>query len=98
MEVTATCSILSKGRLILQGMSDGEATSVALSGLLDMRYGSVAPRSHPAESPFNGMLLNAAGTAAADLSNQWDAASSGARAAEYPHSGVLSLRYIPSHC
>ena len=57
-----------------------------------------APSSHPAESPFSRKLLNAAGAAAAELSNRRNAALSRARAAKYPHPGILSLRHLPSHC
>jgi len=62
------------------------------------REDQLPPTSHPAESSLSGKLLNASGAAAAELSKQRNAASSGARAAEDPHPGVLSLRYIPGHC
>ena len=72
--------------------------SGAFKGFLDMHYRSAAPSSHPAESPFSGKRLNASGAASAELSKQRNTALSAARAAEYPHPGVLSLRYIPGHC
>ena len=38
------------------------------------------------------------GAFAWELSKQRNAALSAARAAKYPHPGILSLRYLPSHC
>jgi hypothetical protein len=90
--------LVEEGRLTFQGKSDGESPFGALKGFLEMRYRWPAPSSHPAESPFSGKLLNAAGATAAQLSNQRNAALSRARAAKYPHPGILSLRHLPSHC
>jgi hypothetical protein len=99
MEVTATSSILSK-----RGVSPSRASPMAnpLLGLSRASWTCAtdrpAPSSHAAESPFCGKLLSAAGAAAAELSNRRNAALSRARAAKYPHPGILSLRHLPSHC
>lgn len=82
-------------RLTLQGKSDGELASGPRNGLLTcatdrLRRVLTLPRA--------GSTEDSTRAAAAELSNRWNAAWSGARAAEDPHPGVLPLRDIPGHC
>jgi hypothetical protein len=81
-----------------QGKSDGESLLGLSRASWTCTTDRPAPGCHPAESSLGGKLLNASGAAATNLSKQRNAALSRARAAEYPHPGILSLRYGPSHC
>jgi hypothetical protein len=81
-----------------QGKSDGESLLGLSRASWTCTTDRPTPGCHPAESSLGGKLLNASGAAATNLSKQRNAALSRARAAEYPHPGILSLRYGPSHC